>query len=112
MKMQHEVYKRAWQALGVSWQEISFLFNLFPFRVFGTNFSVLSFQPQIEVSLLHVNQQTAVRVEIARETAVRVEIACETAVRVEIACETAVRVEIARVLVAPAAALQQRRRLL
>lgn len=50
---------------GVSRQEISFLFNLFPFRVFGTNFSVLSFQPQIEVSLLHVNQQTAVRVEIA-----------------------------------------------
>ena len=55
----------AWQALGVSWQEISFLLDLFPFRVFGTNFSVLSFQPQTEVSLLYVNQQTAVRVEIA-----------------------------------------------
>lgn len=41
------------------------LFNLFPFRVFGTKFTILSFQPQIEASLLYVNQQTAVRVEIA-----------------------------------------------
>lgn len=58
------------------------LFNLFPFRVFGTKFTILSFQPQIEASLLYVNQQTAVRVEIAH------------------------------VLVAPATALQQNRCLL
>ena len=64
MKMQDNVYKCAWQVLGVSWQE-TLLFSLFPFRVFGTEFSVLSFQPHIEVSLPYVNQQTAVRAEIA-----------------------------------------------
>lgn len=58
----YEAHGRPWVLLG---REISFLSDLFLFRVFGIYFSVLSFQPQIELSLLYVSGKRGLEMEIA-----------------------------------------------